>query len=97
MKVRKDAKIGRIWREESEREQGKAIVKRRISSEEQQKTEIQRAPENRLKRRGALGLIRNRKTVEKKSSRTEKKFDQNRKPHENFQNRYIFTSQLLKT
>ena len=57
MKVRKDAKIGRIWREESEREQGKAIVKRRISSEEQQKTEIQRAPENRLKRRGHWGLL----------------------------------------
>ena len=36
-------------REEREREQNKSIqVKRRISSEEQSKKEIQRAPENRL-------------------------------------------------
>ena len=37
-----------------------------------------------IDRRGALGYIRNRKTEEKKSSKTEKpqkKFGQNRKPH----------------
>ena len=40
----------RIRREEREREQEKASVKRRISGEEQRKKKIQRAPENGLKR-----------------------------------------------
>ena len=43
-------KKGRIRREEREREQEKAYVKRRISSEKQRGKKIQRAPENRLKR-----------------------------------------------
>ena len=43
-------KKGRIQREERKREQEKAYVKRRISSEKQREKEIQRAPENRLKR-----------------------------------------------
>ena len=50
MKVRKDAKISRKLREEREREQEKPYVKRRISSEEQREKEIQRAPENKVKR-----------------------------------------------
>ena len=49
-KVRKRAKISRTRREEREIEQGKALVKRRIYSEEQRGKEIQTAPENRLKR-----------------------------------------------
>ena len=49
-KVREDTKISRIRREESEGEQEKAQVKRQISSEEQREKEIQRVPENRLKR-----------------------------------------------
>ena len=49
-KIIKDAKIGRIRREEREREQEKTQVKRRISGEEQRKKKIQRAPENGLKR-----------------------------------------------
>ena len=49
-KVRKDAKIIRKRREEREREKEKAYVKRPISSEEQREKEIQRAPENKLKR-----------------------------------------------
>ena len=42
-KVRKDAKIGRIRREEREREEGKVKVKRQIFSEEQREKEMQRA------------------------------------------------------
>ena len=42
-KVRKDAKIGRIRREEREREEGKVKVKRQIFSEEQPEKEMQRA------------------------------------------------------
>ena len=42
-KVRKDAKIGRIRREEGEREEGKVKVKRQIFSEEQREKEMQRA------------------------------------------------------
>ena len=49
-KVRKDAKISRKRREERERDKEKAYVKRPISSEEQREKEIQRAPENKLKR-----------------------------------------------
>ena len=46
---RKTRKKFRMRREEREREQNKSIqVKRRISSEEQSKKEIQRASENRL-------------------------------------------------
>ena len=46
---RKTCKKFRMRREEREREQNKSIqVKRRISSEEQSKKEIQRASENRL-------------------------------------------------
>ena len=49
--ARKDAKIGRIRREEREREQEKAFSKKRISiGAEQRRKEIQRALENRLKR-----------------------------------------------
>ena len=45
-------KKGRIRREEREREQEKAYVKRRISSEKEREKEIQniKTPENRLKR-----------------------------------------------
>ena len=49
-KVRKRAKISRTRREEREIEQGKALVKRRIYSEEQRGKEIQTAPETRVKR-----------------------------------------------
>ena len=42
-KVRKDAKIGIIRREEREREEGKVKVKRQIFSEEQREKEMQRA------------------------------------------------------
>ena len=42
-KVRKDAEIGRIRREEGEREEGKVKVKRQIFSEEQREKEMQRA------------------------------------------------------
>ena len=42
-KVRKDAKIGRIRREECEREEGKVKVKRQIFSEEEREKEMQRA------------------------------------------------------
>ena len=49
-KVRKVAKISRKRREERERDKEKAYVKRPISSEEQREKEIQRAPENKLKR-----------------------------------------------
>ena len=42
-KVRKDAKIGRIRREEREREEGKVKVKKQIFSEEQPEKEMQRA------------------------------------------------------
>ena len=42
-KVRKDAKIGRIRREEGEREEGKVKVKRQLFSEEQREKEMQRA------------------------------------------------------
>ena len=42
-KVRKDAKIGRIRREEREREEGKVKVKRQIFSEEEREKEMQRA------------------------------------------------------
>ena len=42
-KVRKDAKIGRIRREEREREEGKVKVNRQIFSEEQREKEMQRA------------------------------------------------------
>ena len=42
-KVRKDAKIGRIRREEGEREEGKVKVKRQLLSEEQREKEMQRA------------------------------------------------------
>ena len=41
-KVRKDAKIGRIRREERGREEGKVKVKRQIFSEEQREKEMQR-------------------------------------------------------
>ena len=41
-KVREDTKIGRIRWEEREKEQEKAEVKRRISSEEQREKELQR-------------------------------------------------------
>ena len=44
------AKIGRTIREEHDREQGKAKVKWRISSEDQRGKGIQRASEKRLKR-----------------------------------------------
>ena len=48
-KVREDADIGTVRQEEREREQEKALVRRRIFSKEQRENEIQ-GLENRLKR-----------------------------------------------
>ena len=49
--------------------------------------------------RGALGPIRNRKTVEKKPSRTKKpkKFDQDRKPHAKLSKPIHFHIPVIKT
>ena len=52
MKVRKDAKIGRIRREEREREQERAQVKRGVSSEEQRVKEMQSSSRKKRLKKG---------------------------------------------
>ena len=50
-------------------------------------------------RRGALGPVRNRKTVEKiiQNRKTENKFDQNRKPHVKLSKPIHFHIPVIKT